>query len=240
MGTRNLTVVIKDGNVRVAQYCQWDGYPAGQGVAILEFLRDKYDPVTFEANLAKTVPMTSDDISRLWEEEGAVDGMANMEVSQRFESKYPSLHRNMGGDILLHIQNKAGVPLYLDYDYGYSSLWCEYAYVVDLDRSVFEVYKGFNQTPTVPTDRWYKPEPDDSGYYGVVKVREYRFMELPSDEDFVNEVEHIIALADAKERFNEAMEKLLKVEDDYSNTVRTILNYVRVNEHDVIETLIDE
>jgi len=27
MGTRNLTCVMKDGQYKVAQYGQWDGYP---------------------------------------------------------------------------------------------------------------------------------------------------------------------------------------------------------------------
>ena len=36
MGTRNLTKVINEqGEVVVAQYGQWDGYPSGQGVNAL-------------------------------------------------------------------------------------------------------------------------------------------------------------------------------------------------------------
>lgn len=31
MGTRNLTAVYLDGQYKVAQYGQWDGYPEGQG-----------------------------------------------------------------------------------------------------------------------------------------------------------------------------------------------------------------
>ena len=39
MGTRFLTAVFADGQYRVAQYGQWDGYPEGAGVNILHFLR---------------------------------------------------------------------------------------------------------------------------------------------------------------------------------------------------------
>ena len=43
MGTRNLTAVYIDGEYKVAQYGQWDGYPEGQGMTALTFLRDKMD-----------------------------------------------------------------------------------------------------------------------------------------------------------------------------------------------------
>lgn len=38
MGTRNLTAVYLDGQYKVAQYGQWDGYPEGQGITVLTFL----------------------------------------------------------------------------------------------------------------------------------------------------------------------------------------------------------
>ncbi|MHC5949058.1 hypothetical protein ACVXZ3_04645 [Providencia hangzhouensis] len=41
MGTRHLICVAKDGDYKVAQYGQWDGYPSGQGLTLLTFLRDK-------------------------------------------------------------------------------------------------------------------------------------------------------------------------------------------------------
>lgn len=35
MGTRNITRVILDGEVKINQYCQWDGYPTGRGADVL-------------------------------------------------------------------------------------------------------------------------------------------------------------------------------------------------------------
>ena len=39
MGTRHLTIVAAAGGYPVAQYGQWDGYPSGQGVTALNFLK---------------------------------------------------------------------------------------------------------------------------------------------------------------------------------------------------------
>lgn len=40
MGTRNITRVILDGEIKVNQYCQWDGDPTGRGYDVLLFMRD--------------------------------------------------------------------------------------------------------------------------------------------------------------------------------------------------------
>lgn len=249
MGTRNLTVVIKDGNVRVAQYCQWDGYPSGQGVEILSFLRDKYDPVMFEANLAKTRPMTPEDVEKLWEAEGAVNGMASLEVSDSFEKKYPTLHRNMGGTILEYIQNNAGVPLEFTYDFGYNSLFCEWAYVVDLDRRMLEVYGGFQKNPLPKTERWYKEDMSAENehrephewYYGVAKLIEYPFIDLPSDEDFVKEVEYISHWKERYQEFGEVIksfEKHVETVDSWDKSMyESVVNYLKANADDIFDSI---
>ena len=40
-----------DGQYKVAQYGQWDGYPEGQGITALTFLRDKMDLELFKEAL---------------------------------------------------------------------------------------------------------------------------------------------------------------------------------------------
>ena len=58
MGTRNITRVIINGQVKVNQYCQWDGYPTGRGEEVMLFMRDvlrdgKYKE--FETAIQKSV-----------------------------------------------------------------------------------------------------------------------------------------------------------------------------------------
>ena len=39
MGTSSITRVIVDGEVKVNQYCQFDGEPTSRGIAVLGFVR---------------------------------------------------------------------------------------------------------------------------------------------------------------------------------------------------------
>ena len=53
MGTRHhQTVIDKNGKLRLSQYGQWDGYPKGQGIDILEYLRSA-DLEKYQENLSK-------------------------------------------------------------------------------------------------------------------------------------------------------------------------------------------
>lgn len=51
MGTRSLICVFKDGEYKVAQYSQWDGYPEGHGIGVLKFLTKEMDRNLFETKL---------------------------------------------------------------------------------------------------------------------------------------------------------------------------------------------
>ena len=63
MGTRNLTIVISDDKRKIAQYGQWDGYPSGQGVTALKFLR-KMDMTKFKAALDRCYWLIDEQLQR--------------------------------------------------------------------------------------------------------------------------------------------------------------------------------
>ena len=62
MGTRSLTVVVHNNEVKVAQYGQWDGYPKGQGKTLLSFLKDASKVETLKQLLPKVRFQTQKDI----------------------------------------------------------------------------------------------------------------------------------------------------------------------------------
>lgn len=190
MGTRNLTIVHHEGTYKVAQYGQWDGYPGGQGATILEFMREKFDRDKFIAGLNRAIYPTNEDMKRFYAEAGADPDSewVTMDVSDRFKAAHPSLDRDMGGEILSYIQDTENPELKLQLGFAGNSLFCEWAYVIDLDTNKLEVFKGFNQTPLVDTERFANvPNLEKTdGYYPICLVASFDLSALPDNETFVN------------------------------------------------------
>ena len=180
MGTRNLTVVKVNGEIKVAQYCQWDGYPEGQGVDILSSLQ----ALNLD-NLKKCVMnckfISPEEANNRWVDCGAEPGseFVSMDVSKRFREKYPALHRDTGAKVLgIIAKHQEGVELNNDLEFANDDVFCEWAYVIDLDRMVLETYDSYHPTPTV----------DDSNAvlkdYAVKLRKVDDINNLPSDKEF--------------------------------------------------------
>jgi hypothetical protein len=99
MGTRNLTCVVVNGDYKIAKYGQWDGYPSGLGISILNFLQTKFNKNKFKKHLNKVKFVSSEQIEALWVECGADDNscLISMQVSDNFNKKYPYLSRDCSG-----------------------------------------------------------------------------------------------------------------------------------------------
>lgn len=192
MGTRSLICVFKDGKYKVAQYSQWDGYPEGQGIGVLKFLTKEMDRNLFETKLNMIRFGTEEELNKQWKECGADDsGWVNMEVSNRHKKLYPENDRDTGSNILSIIQN-TNKPLVLEnsLEFAADSLFCEWAYVIDLDKNTFEVYEGFNQEPLDDNERFsfldYNPPHRTDKYYPVRLVAIFDINNLPTEEEFLN------------------------------------------------------
>lgn len=206
MGTRNLTMVIHQGKTRVAQYGQWDGYVEGQGHTILEFLkRLKKNKTTesFKKHLLKVKFIDEKkrlEIDAFIEGIGSKNGWLDMEQSAKLHKAYPLLSRDNGAEILELVhkeKNPDNLWVNDSTNFAADSLFCEYAYVIDFDKNVLEVYKGFVKTPLGKNQRFNflneiaEKDRDNERdiYYPVRMAASFSLTKLPSLAVMIREVE---------------------------------------------------
>lgn len=185
MGTRNLTIVVLNNEVKVAQYGQFDGYPSGRGATILEFLRN-VNLEDFKTKVATCSWASKQLLESAFISVGSTDGSLTMSQLNELEDRFPQFYRNTGSEILslIMLSYPNGIKLKNDYDFAGNSLFCEYCYVVDLDKETFEVYLGFNQTPLDEGDRFYGLD-GGNGYQPVKLAKTYSLNDLPDEDSFI-------------------------------------------------------
>ena len=178
MGTRNLTVVYVDGDYRVAQYGQWDGYPDGQGMTCLEFLTEEFVEHKFRQNLKKIkMVQTQEELEAL---------------RTLYKDVLPEFDRDTGAKILELIQNGKVSSGFLVNNIGFASQSdCEWAWVIDLDKRTFEAYVGWNHDPLTEDDRFFfLRDQEEDGYHGAKLVRSWNLSCLPTKEEFLAAFRH--------------------------------------------------
>jgi len=120
-----------------------------------------------------------------------------LDVSHKFEQKYPGLHRDTGSAILEMIYKGEVTELQNSLSFVNDSLWCEWAYVIDLDKNTFEVYEGFNTKPLNEGSKFFTENPiekkginnETTHYYPVRLKKSYPIDNLPTKQEFLNEEE---------------------------------------------------
>lgn len=186
MGTRNLTLVKSKDEYKVAQYGQWDGYPKGQGITILNILR-ALNLAEFRKKVDALKEISEEKIEQLWKKCGADNSdYASTEVVEKFEKKYPHLHRDCAGDVLGLIAFGKVEEVALAVKFAGDSLFCEWAYVIDFDKNTLEVYQGFNKQ-SLPDDARFKFLEEEGKEYKPVRiVAEWPLDDLPTEDDMIN------------------------------------------------------
>jgi hypothetical protein len=160
MGTRHLTVVSLNNEIKVAQYGQWDGYPTGAGKDIAEFLSGMISS-PFGLNYFKK---RVKDIS--WFTEKEIEEIHKICKGDIL----PALSRDTGSKILELIECNKIDRLQNSIDFAADSLFCEYLYFIDLDKEQVEIYKGFNKDKLTKKDRFFSIKPEKKSEYKQVKL----------------------------------------------------------------------
>jgi hypothetical protein len=146
MGTRHFIGVIHNGQYKIAQYGQWDGYISGQGAVVLDFL-SKANLDVFRQKLENCKWITDKELRQKYVEAGDrpdnQSGFIEMHIALRFNEMYPSLSRDTGANILnIVYESTSEVPLLNREDFLQDDVFCEFAYVINLDRNTLHCYSG--------------------------------------------------------------------------------------------------
>lgn len=147
MGTRHLTIVRIQDLTKVAQYGQWDGYPTGQGNTIAAFLK-AVDLPKFKEQIQALGVYTEEEIKQAYIDAGAApDGeWISMEVADRVKEAHPALSRDHGAGILHLIHDGVVTKVLLKEDFKNDNIWCEYYYIIDLDKETVSMNGGKEYT----------------------------------------------------------------------------------------------
>ena len=183
VGTRNLTAVYIDGQYKVAQYGRWDGYPEGQGITCLRFcktLRDKNAKEVFKEKVRCARWITDEEIE-------LINKKIETKEITNWKRIYPQLSRDICSKILYLIMEKEkGIVLANNIDFAANSVFCEWAWVIDLDNNTFEAYCGFNEENLTEKDRFYFLHDKSKDIYPIRLVAKWSLNKLPSEKRFLD------------------------------------------------------
>jgi len=182
MGTRSAYGFYKKGVDKIT-YCHFDGYPSELGKAIQNFLMNTtevklneiFDKIVL---INEDTPISTQDRIRHKEflDEDVSDGKDWYSLLRETQGKL-EVYRDT--DLVYMIDNQGFMQ---------DSLFCEWAYVYNLDTSKLEIYRGFQ---TTPQENRYKFQDDkEREYYHVALIKEVSYADLPDFD--MNELEESI------------------------------------------------
>ena len=190
MGTRHLTIVQKNGEYRVAQYGQWDGYPEYTGLKILEFCKDHLSTVEGRNMFSEKVLQCNYVSDETVEHIIAGVKMMNNGYDENYKPYwakiYPQFTRDTGWEILnLILNSEKGMILQNTIEFIKDSVWCEWAWVIDLDSDTFEAFRGFNNRHLGKNQRFYEFDTEkDAKYKPCRLIAKWSLDNLPTEEKF--------------------------------------------------------
>lgn len=191
MGTRGATGFVANGKWYVT-YNHFDSYPEYLGMQVLNFCKAVIDWDALKARVEK--------ITLVDEQDKPSEDLvyrysiySDISVGNQTVNDWYCLLRTLQGDKILYEIALGNVEHMIDsHMFLADSLFCEWAYVIDLDEMGLRVYKGFNTTaPSPKRFNFLPPDIDPNNvdphtlksigekYYPVKLLYTYNLSKLP-------------------------------------------------------------
>jgi hypothetical protein len=165
-----------------AMYNHYDSYPTGLGEDLVKWILDRQGDFSETIEQFDRLTAIDESVAPTTDQKLALLRYLNLNVSAQSSDDWYALLRDTQGNPAEAL--KAG--FYVDYfKFGFDSLFCEWAYVVDLDRQVLDVYKGFANTSNGKGLWGTQDKPyvayDGTEYTGVQLLTSYAFADLSKE-----------------------------------------------------------
>jgi hypothetical protein len=189
MGTRGAIGFWKDGIHKVT-YNHFDSYPTSLGQRVLEYIHSR-SVEQLQTDFDRLRLVQENDKDHLPTKEDIVLckklGLADLSVANQSVNDWYCLLRNAQGRLDLYTE--AGLMID-SVDFLHDSLFCEYAYIINLTTLRLEIYQGFQKTKPFGRYSYFEPSGNDvkeaksrgwNGYYAVGLVCEFPLDECPEE-----------------------------------------------------------
>lgn len=175
MGTRGLYGFRFNG-VEKFTYNHYDSYPDGLGAEVANFCQST--SVEKMKDIFSRIQMVNNGDKPTPEQVEACKSFTNLNVSTGSTDDWYCLLRELQGE-LCKLNDIPGTIYMIDnHDFIKDSLFCEYAYIIDLDAETLEFWVGFQRQPW--EDNPYGTDSDD-GYYPCKRYATFAFGEDAGD-----------------------------------------------------------
>ena len=191
MGTRGAYGFHKGGVDKIT-YNHFDSYPTGLGADVAEFIKDHTDEEMNEI-FDRIVMVKSGDMPSAEQVDECI-AYYQRGVSMNTPDEWYGLLRGAQGNLEAHAK---GLRYMIDNaDFLKDSLFCEWGYVINLDKGVLEIYRGFQKGPE--RNRYYQPM-SDSGYDNCYLIREVPFATIRETPTYMATLEDEIEQEEGEE-----------------------------------------
>ena len=162
MGTRGTYGFRKNGTDKLT-YNHYDSYPDYLGRQVVEFCQN-HSIEELNKIFDKTIMVNESDTPTEEQIKECIEnGFSDFSVSSESKTDWYCLLRNCQGDLECLADANDHAYMTNSFDFIKDSLFCEYAYIINLDDEVLEFYEGFQKKPQ--EGNRYGTKADDSGYY---------------------------------------------------------------------------